>query len=219
MVSSRQLADIVGDALGIPRESAQLHLKTIRAAGEISFKGYGSSAAEMTPLDASRLLIASAASYFAKDSVLVLKRFKELRPISKRTRLTDTLENCLAKRIAELPMEVPPPEVVSPSPEWQQRFGARRLAETALQLLDAFPSSKNKTDGLPPYAILRWLDHRGHSQVLVFGPAGQRLERGTEILDLLDRYSDHRFFQVRIVRREAMIEIATALKGLAPSIR
>jgi hypothetical protein len=79
----------------------------------------------MTPLDASRLLIASAASYFAKDSVLVLKRFKELRPISKRTRLTDTLENCLAKRIAELPMEVPPPEDVSPSPEWQQRFGAR----------------------------------------------------------------------------------------------
>jgi hypothetical protein len=67
---------------------------------------------------------------------------------------------------------------------------------------------------LPRYAILRWLDHRGHSEVLVFGPEGERLERGTEIPDLLDLYSDHCFFQVRIVRRRALIDIAAALKGV-----
>src|SRR6266702_2065694 len=55
LVTSIQLADIVGDAMGIPRESAQLHLKTIRAAGQISFKGYGRAAADMTALDASRI--------------------------------------------------------------------------------------------------------------------------------------------------------------------
>jgi hypothetical protein len=75
MVTSRQLADVVGDALGIARESAQLHLKTIRAEGQISFKGYGRAAAEMSPLDAARLVIAVAGSTFAKDSADVLKRF------------------------------------------------------------------------------------------------------------------------------------------------
>lgn len=213
MVSSLQLADIVGDAMGIPRETAQLHLKTIRAAGEISFKGFGRSAAAMTSLDAARLVVAAVGSYFAKDSTLVLKRFGKLKPISKRGRLVQTLEECLADRIAELPMNIPPPEHVSPSPEWQQWFGSRRLAETALQLLDPMPKS-DRTDEFPRYAILRWLDHRGHSQVLVFGPEGERLERGTEIPDLLDRYSDHCFFQVRIVRRRALIDIAAALKGV-----
>ena len=219
MVSSRELADIVGDALGISRESAQLHLKTIRAAGEISFKGYGRAAAAMTPLDASRLVIASAGSIFAKDSEAVLERFAKLAPISSRTRVTETLEDFLARRIAELPMEIPPPEYVSPSPEWQQRFGSRRLAETALQLLDPIPTGNKKTDKLPRYAILRWLDHRGHGHVLVFGPEGERIERGTEIPDLLDRYSGHCLFQARIVRRDALIDIAAALKGIARSTR
>ena len=81
MITSIALADVVADALGITRESAQLHLKTIRAAGEITFKGYGRAAAAMTPLDASRLLIAVAGSTFAKDSVDVLKRFAKLKPV------------------------------------------------------------------------------------------------------------------------------------------
>jgi len=219
MVSSRQLADVVGDALGIPRESAQLHLKMIRAAGEISFKGYGRAAAAMSSLDAARLVIASAGSVFAKDSVDVLARFAKLVPISRRSGLTETLEDCLERRIGELPIEVPPPEHVSPSPEWQRRFGSRRLAETALQLLDPIPTDKTTKGTLPHYAILRWLDQSGHGKVLVFGPEGEHIDRGTEIPDLVDRYSSHRLFQVRIVRRESLIDIATALKGHAPSIR
>jgi hypothetical protein len=35
-----RLADVIADAVGITKESAQLHLKTIRAADEITFKGY-----------------------------------------------------------------------------------------------------------------------------------------------------------------------------------
>jgi hypothetical protein len=144
-----------------------LHLKTIRAAGQITFKGYGRAATAITPLDASRLVVTSAGSIFAKDSVDVLTRFAKLVPISGRTRRTETLEESLAQRIAELPIDVPLPEHVSPSPEWQQRFGSRRLAETTLQLLDAIPTNNKKIDRLPRFAILRWLNDRGHSTVLV----------------------------------------------------
>ena len=81
MVSSVEMADVVADAVGIRRESARLHLKIIRAAGAISFKGYGRSAAAMVPLDASRLLLAVTGSQFAKDSLEVLRRFADLKPI------------------------------------------------------------------------------------------------------------------------------------------
>lgn len=211
MVSSLQLADIVGDAIGITRESAQLHLKTIRAAGEISFKGFGRSAAAMTPLDASRLLIAAAGSYFAKDSARVLKGFGKLKPMGRRRRPFGTLEECLALRIGELPMDIPPPDLDRRSPEWHKRFNPRRLAETALQLLDPMPRN-DETEKLSRFAILRWLDKNGHADVVAFGPEGESLDRGTEIPDLLDLYSSHCFFQVRIVRRQTLIEIGTALK-------
>src|SRR6516164_4729063 len=113
MVTSRQLADVVGDALGIARESAQLHLKTIRAEGQISFKGYGRAAAEMSPLDAARLVIAVAGSTFAKDSADVLKRFANLKPLGSGSS-AETLEVCLEKRIDELPLEVTAPRGCPP---------------------------------------------------------------------------------------------------------
>lgn len=216
LVTSIELADIVGDALGVPRVTAQLHLKTIRAAKEISFKGFGRSAAAMTPLDAARLLIAMAGSYFVKDATAVLSRFGKLQPITQRTRLTATLEECLAQCIAELPMAAPTSEELPRSPEWHQRFGSRRLVETALQLLDPMPRGE-ETDGLARYAILRWLNQRERPEVIVFGRGDEeRLERGTEIADLLDLHSGHPFFQVRIVRRQALIEIAAKLKGMDP---
>lgn len=109
-------------------------------------------------------------------------------------------------------MDVPPSEHVSPSPEWPQRFGSRRLAETALQLLDPIPTNNKKIHKLPRFAILRWLSDNGRSTVLVFGPEGTSLDRGTEISDLLEQYSGHCLFQVRIVRRQALIHIAEALR-------
>jgi hypothetical protein len=117
-----------------------------------------------TRLDASRLLIASVGSTFAKDSLDVPKRFSGLRPVSTRRRLTDTLEEFLAKRIEELAMDIPPPFDIGRSAEWQQKFGSRRPAETALQLLDPVGIGADK---LPRYAIVRWIDHTGRSNVIV----------------------------------------------------
>jgi hypothetical protein len=214
LVSSIGLADVVADAIGIARESAQLHLKTIRAAGKISFKGYGRSAAAMTALDASNLLLAAAGSTFAKDSVEVLKRFAGLMPLTSRKRYPETLEHFLAHRIEELPMQIPPLELISQSREWHQRFSAQERAETALQLLDPLPVG-NRTEELPRYAIARWIDERGFGKTLVFGPTDDApLKRGTEIHDLLHRYSAHRLFQVRLVQRATLIEVAAALKGI-----
>lgn len=70
--------------------------RSIRAAGESSFKGYGRAAAAMIALDAARLFIAAAGSTFAKDSLDVLKGFAKLKPITVRTRLTSPLEDVLA---------------------------------------------------------------------------------------------------------------------------
>jgi hypothetical protein len=111
------------------------HLKTIRAAGQISFKGYGRAAAHMTALDASRLLIASAGSTFAKDSFEVLTRFANLKPL-RRESSGDTLEKALARRIAELPIDVPPEDYVKRRVRSGRPFGSRRLTEDALQLLE-----------------------------------------------------------------------------------
>jgi hypothetical protein len=213
VVSSLQLADIVGDALGIPRQSAQLHLKTIRAARQISFKGFGQSAAAMTPLDASRLLIAAAGSYFAKDSARVLERFGKLKPMGRRSRPFVTLEECVAQCIGDLLMKVPNAEKDQRSQEWHERFNATQLAETALQLLDPMPKN-DETDKLSRFAIVRWIDKEGTSEVVAFGSPGEKLGRGTDIRDLLDLYSAHRFFQVRIVRRQTLIDIGAALKGV-----
>jgi hypothetical protein len=218
VVSSTELAETVGRALGIPVESARLHLKTLTPTGAITFKGYGRGAAKMTPLDAARLVIAAAGSNFAKDSVEVLARFAKLGPISKRYRVYRTLEEGLADLVQMLPMEAPPPEYSHKRREWHERFGNRGRADTALQLLDPIPTSNKETAELPRYAILRWLEREGDPHVLVFGPEGQCLDRGTEIADLLDLYSGHSLFQVRIVRRKALIDIATALKEQASGV-
>jgi hypothetical protein len=48
----------------------------------------------------------------------------------------------------------------------------------------------------------------------VFGPKGEKLDKGVEVADLVARYSGRRLFQARIVRREALVDIAAALKGI-----
>ena len=171
----------------------------------------------MTPLDASRLLIAAAGSTFAKDSVDVLKRFAKLKPVRPKS-ASGTLEQLLAIRIAELPMEILPEDYVRQQLPSGRPFGSRRLAEAALQLFDPIGSA---CGDLPCFAVVRWLSFEGHSNVLLFGPDGGRRredsddqEARTGIVDQIERYADHRFFQVRVVRRAALIDVAAALKGL-----
>ena len=82
----------------MPESTLRLHMKTLAAADAISFRGYGPSAAQMTSLDAARLLIAVTASYFAKDSAVMLDLFSGLRPLTSKGGKA-TLEVFLAEMI------------------------------------------------------------------------------------------------------------------------
>jgi hypothetical protein len=212
LITSIALADVIAGAVGITKQSAQLHLKTIRAAGAITFKGYGRAAAAMTSLDASRLLIAVAGSSFAKDSLEVLRRFANLEPLGdKGPKLT--LEQFLARRIEALPQER---SFEGDRSELRRPFGSRRLSKIAFELMWAAGVDCNE---LPPFAVVRWLSANGDSHTLTFGP--QRERRGSERrrpdgdiddrYDLLEVYPEARMFQTRIVTREALIDIAEAL--------
>jgi hypothetical protein len=82
MATSGELCLVTAEALGISFETTREHLRHIRRAGMISFKGHGRGAAAMTTLDASRLLIAAAGSSFVKDSVETLEEFGSLQPLA-----------------------------------------------------------------------------------------------------------------------------------------
>jgi hypothetical protein len=72
----------VAKALGISFETTREHLRNLRRVDEtLTFKGYGRGAAQMTPLDATRLLIAAAGSSFVKDSLQTLYAFQNLQSI------------------------------------------------------------------------------------------------------------------------------------------
>ncbi|KQY97190.1 hypothetical protein ASD45_21020 [Pseudolabrys sp. Root1462] len=217
MVTSRTLAKAIGDALGIAPESAELHLKTVRAAGKISFKGYGRAAAAMTSLDASRLLLAGAGSLFAKDSLQVLQNFGGLKSLRDR-RSNFTLEEFLARRIESILEE----EAGDPSFETDRHktrprrpFGSVHLAETALQLIEPMGSSQR---GLPRFAIVRWLSRQRDSRVLTFAPEAERrsddapLPKMTDIYDVISNYYGANFFQMRAVKRDALMKIALAIQ-------
>ncbi len=217
MVTSRTLAKAIGDALGIAPESAELHLKTVRAAGKISFKGYGRAAAAMTSLDASRLLLGATGSVFAKDSLQVLENFGGLKSLQYR-RSNFTLEAFLAKRIDLILRE----EASATSFETDRHksrprrpFGSPHLAETALQLIEPMGSSQR---GLPRFAIIRWLSRGNNSRVLTFGPEAERrsddvpLRKMTDIYDVISNYYGASFFQMRAVKREALMKIARAVQ-------
>ncbi|MDI1344214.1 MAG: hypothetical protein PSV22_08970 [Pseudolabrys sp.] len=217
LVTSRTLAKAIGDALGITSQSAELHLKTVRAAGKISFKGYGRAAAAMTGLDASRLLLAATGSLFAKDSLQVLENFGGLKPL-RYPRSNFTLEECVAKRI-EKALEKKT-EDTSFRNDWRRtrpprRFGSPHLAETALQLIEPMGSS---TSNLPRVAIVRWLDPRGNSYVLTFGPEAERsgdyesIPKINDIYDVISSYKGANFFQIRAVKRDALVKIALAIQ-------
>ena len=104
MVTSLKLADVVAMALGLPPETVVQHLRNLVKAELISFKGYGRGAAQMTPGDASRLLIAVAGADFVKDSLTTLRAFGQLLPIgyARREGPYITLEDHLAGLLATL---------------------------------------------------------------------------------------------------------------------
>lgn len=100
MATSGELCLVTAEALGISFETTREHLRHIRRAGMISFKGHGRGAATMTTLDASRLLIAAAGSSFVKDSVETLEEFGSLQPIGSGKPLRGSVTKDLQPRIA-----------------------------------------------------------------------------------------------------------------------
>lgn len=71
----------------------------------------------------------------------------------------------------------------------------------------------------PPCAIIRWITVHGDNRTVTFGPdhwrrsyRRQQSERGVyDRYDVLDAYPEARMFRVRIVTRDALIDIAEAL--------
>jgi len=138
---------------------------------------------------ASRLLLAVAGSTFAKDSLNVLRRFADLKPIGEPRE--KTLEEFLAYRIELLPGErnyAPndrtPPELL-------------RLPRIAMELM--WPTDIHSQD-VPPCAIMRWITAHGDIRTLTFGSGrarrGHHRHRSDGVIydryDALDIYPDAR---------------------------
>jgi hypothetical protein len=100
MATSGELCQSMAAALGIPFETMREHLRKIRRAGRISFKGHGRGAAAMTTLDAASLLIAAAGSSFVKDSVETLDGFRNLQPIGAGKPMRGSVTGDLQPRVA-----------------------------------------------------------------------------------------------------------------------
>ncbi|MDE5445514.1 hypothetical protein GWG65_29625 [Bradyrhizobium sp. CSA207] len=74
-----------------------------------------------------------------------------------------TLERFLADRIDERPMHIEPERLNRVE---GRSFGSRHLARTALQLYEPLGEA---TENLPRYAVVRWLERKGHSMRKIFG--------------------------------------------------
>jgi len=162
----------------------------------------------MAPLDASRLLLAGVGSTFAKDSTNVLRRFAELMPIGDPRK--KTLEEFLAYRIELLPGE----DGYLPNDRTPREL--LRLPQIAMELM--WPVDSHSED-IPPCAIIRWITRLGDIRTLTFGSVrARRLHRHRsrgivyDRYDALDMYPEARMFQARIVTRDALVDIAKALR-------
>jgi hypothetical protein len=159
----------------------------------------------------------------ARWSIFILWRVRWLTTIGQQfpegyPRSNFTLEECVAKRI-EKALEKKT-EDTSFRNDWRRtrpprRFGSPHLAETALQLIEPMGSS---TSNFPRVAIVRWLDPRGNSYVLTFGPEAERsrdyesIPKINDIYDVISSYKGANFFQIRAVKRDALVKIALAIQ-------
>jgi hypothetical protein len=160
LTTSMGFADAVAGILGEDPDRIRLHLKTIRRAGEITFKGYGRGAAAMTALDAARLVIAVAGSSAAKHAAETLEQFRELRPLSKKGRGL-SLESFLTEHISRLAKE----RLYPRRPVHGGRPKYNRSAEQALKLIWCAGLSK---DSLPRLAVVRWFRLDGGADAAAF---------------------------------------------------
>jgi len=82
MATSVELARAVAAAFGLAEKTVLLHLKHVRPAGAITFKGHGKGAAAMTARDAAGLVIAVAGSAYAANAATTYRDFAGLKMLS-----------------------------------------------------------------------------------------------------------------------------------------
>jgi hypothetical protein len=158
-------------ALGIPFETMREHLRKIRRAGRISFKGHGRGAAAMTTLDAASLLIAAAGSSFVKDSVETLDGFRNLQPIGAgkpmRGSVTGDLQPRLAleKYLAETLQWLIDEKEQLPSAYRRPPHDPQPVGSIGLVLMSAVGAKK-----FPRLAIVRRFSERGVGAVTFASP-------------------------------------------------
>lgn len=199
--TSMGLADAVAAALDEEPDRVRLRLKTIRAAGGITFKGYGRGAAEMTAADASRLVIAVAGSLAAKHAAEALAAFKDLKPLGPKGRGL-TLENFLSEHIGGLARG----RVLAGHSSVP--FRAYDLAaEEALKLIWFAGRSR---DALPRAAVVRWFRPDGKSDAAAFASEPMPFPLATESR-LARRFPRGGLLRSAVVTARALKEIADAL--------
>lgn len=81
MAKLAQLIEAVSSHSGVPLPTVSLTARHVREAGLISSGGRGPGGAEMTPTDATNLLIGTVAAMQVKDAPEVVRLFRSARPI------------------------------------------------------------------------------------------------------------------------------------------
>lgn len=206
MASSIEMASAVAAAMGLEDETVQLYLKNIRAAGAISFKGYGRSAASMTPLDAARLLIVVAGYGVARNSAAFLEDFAEMGALNQKLN-GKNFEQFLADRIGTDWRTFPE----------QRHFPRRHHKEVftkAQEALKLFWVEGAQGARLPRVAVVRWARPRGGG----FGVAtfvSRPLPLKATSFDegrLAEIYPDVGLIQTRTVSLRSVMDISEALR-------
>ncbi len=82
MAKLPRLIETVANSSGIPQPTVSLTARHVREAGMISSGGRGPGGAEMTPTDATNLLIGTVAAMQVKDAPEVVKLFRSAKPIA-----------------------------------------------------------------------------------------------------------------------------------------
>lgn len=216
MATSGQLCRKTAAALGVSFETAREHLRNIRRAGKISFKGYGRGAAAMTAQDAARLLLTVAGSYFVKDSLATLKGFGGLESIgsgkpmrgslSGEVRPRARLENYLAHEIERLRASIADgslPEFYTPP---SSKDGWRR-ATLAVTLVSAV---REDSEDIPRFAIVRQLSQSGAVSSLPFA-SPKWPEKVIGVTEYVLRVKNVGLVQERHVTAWALAEIAAII--------
>jgi hypothetical protein len=206
VASSIEMASAVAAAMGLEDETVQLYLKNIRAAGAISFKGYGRSAASMTPLDAARLLIVVVGYGVARNSAAFLKDFAPMEALNQKLN-GKNLEQFLADRIGT-DWRTPPLQRGFPARHHKEAF---TKAQEALKLfwIEGIQGAK-----LPRVAVVRWARPRGGG----FGVAtfvSRPLPLKSTSFDegrLAEIYPDVGLIQTRTVSLRSVVDISKALR-------